>query len=597
MLRWLKRVLGRWRAVRRVAVRLSRYVRPFRSRLALGAGISGLVIGAGLLRPWPIKIVIDQVILGRHWSRLPSWLPGPEHPTRLLVVCVCTVLGLAALVGWLEFKKVIVLATVGHNVVARIREDLHDHLLDLSLAFHGRQRAGDLLIRMSGDTVMMRQLLVEGVFAFLQEIVLVLGVLVVMALLDPYLALISALVIPLVVFVMVRFGSRLRDAARQQRKKEGQIGAAITESLLTVPVIQAYSLADEAAKRFSGRNRKSLKAGLAATRLEAKMSGWTEVSLALGVALVLWVGTGKVVEGQLSAGELLVLLSYVRMLYKPLRRTVSSSSRLFKAAASGERVLEVLDTSVDLPEPAEPVAGGPTRGEVRFVDVAFSFHAERPVLRKVNLTVAPGEKVALLGTNGSGKSTLASLVPRLRDATAGRVEIDGHDVRDYALRQLRDGIAIVFQDTLLFDGTLLENVQLGRRDASPEEVVLAAERAGVVSFAKTLPDGVDTMVGERGTALSGGQRQRIALARALLRDAPVVILDEPTASLDAESEQGFRTDLMRTLSGRTVLLITHDRSLIESVDRVVTLVGGAIVEGAGARATAIEAACGGASCE
>ncbi|MFQ5506851.1 MAG: ABC transporter ATP-binding protein, partial [Planctomycetota bacterium] len=435
------------KAVSRVLSRLLPYVRPYRSRLAIAALLTLLFIAVGIARPWPIKVVIDQVILGQDWRLLPEWLSGVEYATRLLIACCVAVLSLAALAGILGYWKTLLLASVGQRVVAKLREDLHDHLLGLSLAYHGDQRSGDLLVRMVGDTVMMRQLLVEGLFSLGQETLMVLGVLGVMAWLDPMLAVVAALVVPLIVTVMLVFGSRLRDAARKQRLKEGQIGTAIGESLTSIPVIQAYSLEEEAAKRFSRRNRKSLKAGLTASKLEGKMSGWTEISIAVGISVTLLIGVGKVRGGLLTAGELLVILSYVRALYKPLRKVVLRSSRLFKSAASGERVLEILDASLDLPRPERPIRLSSVRGEVSFSGVGFAYTEDRRVLDCVDLHLHPGEKLALLGSNGSGKTTLASLIPRLRDVDQGSVSIDGHDVRSLDLTSLRRSIAIVFQDT------------------------------------------------------------------------------------------------------------------------------------------------------
>ncbi len=569
---------GKWRIFGKVYGRLLPYVRPHRARLAVAAVLTLAYIGVGLLRPWPIKVLIDQVILGKHWGMLPGWLDPGSHPDRLLWVSCLAILVLAGLAGLLGYFRTVLVAVAGQRVVAKLREDLHDRLLQLSLAFHGRQRSGDLLVRIAGDTVMMRQLLVEGLFAVGQELLMVAGVLAVMTVLEPLLALLAALVVPLIVGLMYVYGRRLRATARRQRKKEGQIGAAINESLSAIPVIQAYSLEEQAAKRFASRNRKSLKAGVAGARLEAKLSGWTEVAIATGVTLTLLVGVGKVRAGALSPGELLVVLSYVRALYKPLRKAVTRSSRLFKSAACGERVLKVLDTRPDLELPEEPVPLGILEGELRFENLSFSYPGKGRVLEGLDLRIRPGETVGLYGPNGSGKSTLASFVPRLRDPELGRVLLDGKDLRALDLAELRRAVAVVFQDTLLFDGSLRENLRMGRPEASDEEIERAAEEAGVTEFAARFPDGLETEVGERGVALSGGQRQRIALARALLRDAKVVILDEPTAGLDAKSEANFAERLLRKLRGRTVLLITHDKKLAGRLDRVLRLENGRAVE-------------------
>ncbi len=570
----------------KVFQRLMPYVRPFRARLWVGGIFTILFIGVGLLQPVPIKIVIDQVILGHDADWLPGFLRGPDHRAALLAACCLAVLSLAGLTGLFGYIRTVSLAIAGQRVVAKLRVDLHRKLLQLPLAWHGQQRSGDLLVRLSGDTVMMRNLLVEGLFALGQELLMASGVLIVIAILEPMLALMAALVVPMVVTLMYFFGKRIRAAARKQRKKEGQIGTVISEALASIPVIQSYSLEEQAAERFQKQNKKSLKAGVAATRLESKMSGWTEVSIAIGIALTLWIGVdrgrpagaGQVVPGYLSPGELILILSFVRRLYKPMRKAVLRSSRLFKSVACGERVLEVMDVVSDLPVAKDPTPLEEVRGKLSFENVSFAYDGKGKVLDGLDLVIEPGETVALFGPNGSGKSTLASFVPRLRDVEEGRVAIDDIDVRKLDLETLRRACAFVFQDTVLFDASLRENIRLGRPEASEAEVEDAAERAGVLAYAKGFDEGLETQVGERGIALSGGQRQRIALARAILRRAKIVILDEPTAALDAESAAQFAKDLMEGLAKCTVLLVSHDQELTSSVDRVVTLEKGKIRE-------------------
>lgn len=530
-----------------------------------------------LVRPWPIKVVVDQIILGQDWSLLPDALRGAENVHKLLYVSCAAVLVLAALAGWFGYQRSVMLATAGQRVVAKLRQELHDRLMRMSIGFHAKQRSGDLFVRLSGDAPMMRQLLVEGPMDFAQELLLTLGVLVMMAWLNPKIAVIAALVVPLVVVILLVFGNRLRLAAKRQRKKEGQIGTAIAESLGSVALIQAYSLEDEAAERFARRNKKSLKAGVAATRLESKISGWTEVALSIGTAVTLLIGVFEVRAGALSPGELLVLVSYVRALYKPIRRSVTRGSGMVKSGACGQRILELLETDASLPVRPEAERLDRPKGSLSFERVTFAYEGEHLALDEVSLQIAAGETVAIVGPNGSGKSTLADLIPRLRDVRSGAVRIDGRDVRDVELDSLRRSVAIVFQDTVLFDGSLLDNVRLGRSGATDAEAEDAARRAGLLSASAGLRDGLHTIVGERGQSLSGGQRQRIALARALLRDAAIVILDEPTAALDSTGERLLTEHMLASLRGRTVLLITHNTALLDSVDRTIELRSGRIV--------------------
>ena len=567
------RGLGR---AQRVLRQLAPYVAPYRWKLVWALFLTAAVVLLGIVRPWPIKVVVDQVILGQEWDAIPAW--ASASPTRLLALCAGLVLLLAALAGIANYVKTIALATVGQRVVAQLRDDLHHRLLRLSLAYHDKQSSGDLLVRLSGDTIMMRQLLVEGIFAFGQEVAMVAGVLTVIAWLDWQLALVAGVIVPIVVTLMVFFGRRLRAVSRRQRGKEGLIGASIQESLGSVEVIQAYGLEDEAQARFAKRNRKSLKAGLRGARLEGSLSGWTELALAAGTAATLWIGTLRVLAGQLSPGEMLVLLSYVRSLYKPLRRAVTRSSRLYKSLACGERVLEVLAADASLPLDPEPIVLGNARGSVQLDAVQFAYDPKRRVFDELSLELEAGEVVAIVGDNGSGKSTLAGFLARLRDVDGGSVLIDGIDVRRLDLASLRSAVTVLFQDTVLFDATIRDNIRLGRPDASDEAVAHAAAVSGVVEYCRRLPDGLDTQIGERGHALSGGERKRLALARALLRDSRIVVLDEPTAALDAGSERRFVDELLTRLRGRTVILMTHNRSLLSEVDRVFELRRGRLTE-------------------
>jgi len=558
--------------------RLNPWIRGQRRTLWIAAGVSVAGIAAEVARPWPVKVVIDQVILGQTWSTLPESLQGEGARWTVLFIACGSLLVLAGLSGFFNYTRTVLLAQAGQRVVASLRNDLHHHLMQQSLNYHGRQRTGDLLVRVSGDAAMMKPLLADGIFDLVQQLLLAFSVLFIMLLLDPLLALAAALTIPTIAFVTKLYSDRLRAAATKQRKKEGKMAIAVGELLRSIPVIQAYSLQKEAAKRFSRQNKKSLKAGVAASRLEGAMSRWTELALASGTAVILLLGTWRVLAGSLTPGELIVTVSYVRMLYKPLRRVVTRLARLVKGSACVDRILEVMEAPLDLVPASDPIVVERARGEIHFQNVGYEYERGRPVLADINLTIPAGRHVAIVGRNGSGKSTLTSLVPRLRDVSSGEVMIDGVDVRKWDLASLRRQIAFAFQEAVLFDGSILENIRLGRTDASEAEVYEAARLAGVTSFVEEQPDGFDTAVGESGLALSGGQRQRVSLARTLLRDAPIVILDEPAASLDTETEILVSGELMASLRGQTVLCITHKLELLEEVDEIVLLDAGKLVD-------------------
>lgn len=567
----LRRTFGVWR-------RLVPYLGPHRKKLVSAALLTLVVVLAEVAKPWPLKVVIDQVLLGQDWDLLPDSLRS--DPAQLTIIAVLVVVALAVLGGLAGYWRNLWLAEAGQRMIGRVRADALDAMLLQSMAFHERHRAGDLLVRLSGDAQSLRTLLVEGVFSLGREGLLLVGTLIVMVLVDWRLALVAVLVLPAIATMLAVFSVRLGRAARKQRKKEGQLATAAHETLAAVPLIQSYGLEQVASDAFVKQNRKSARAGLAATRIEGRLALASEVAFAIGMAVVLWAGVGRVQDGVLTPGKLLVLLAYVRSFYRPIRKALGRSAAMVKASAAGERVLELLDAEDSMSRPTHPVALPARSGigsKVEFRDVHFRHGEGRDVLSGVTMQLNPGECVALVGGNGAGKTTMISLLPRLRDPDLGEVLIDDVDVRLCDPSDLRARLAIVMQESILFDGTLLENVQLGSPEASREAVLEASRLAGVTAFAMQLPEGLETQVGERGAELSGGERQRVALARALVRDASVYVLDEPTTGLDAGAEASLCDELLDTLRMKTVLLVTHNPRLIARADRVVYLSDGQIV--------------------
>lgn len=558
-----------------VWTRLLPYLRPHRGSLLAAATLTLVAVAIELVRPWPIKLVVDQVLLAQEWAVLPaSWRGDGDLLTTLAIAATLT---LALLGGLAAFWRDLWLAKAGQRAVSAVRSDALDAVLAQSLPFHERHRAGDLLVRLCGDAQNLRTLLVDGLFALGREALLVLGTLLVMLVLDWRLALGALGVLPVVGLLSALASVRLRRAARKQRKKEGQLATSAHETLSAVAVIQAYGLEAAAADTFGRQNRRSARAGLAATRIEGKLGLATDLALALGIAFVLWLGVARVRAGALTPGELLVVLAYVRSFYRPIRKGLGRSAAVVKAAAAGERVLELLDARTALPAPVQPRELGAVRGAVTLRGVHFAHDGGREVLRGIDLQVAAGEHVALVGGNGAGKTTLAALLPRLRDPSSGSIAIDGVDLRELALSTVRSAVAVVLQETVLFAGSLRDNVRLGRPGADDAAVFAACRLAGVDTIAARLPQGLDTEVGERGAELSGGERQRVALARALVRDAAVYVFDEPTTGLDAEAEALLCERILPHLRQRTVLLITHEVRLRHAVDRVVQLHDGRIV--------------------
>jgi ABC-type multidrug transport system fused ATPase/permease subunit len=420
-------------------------------------------------------------------------------------------------------------------------------------------------------------MLVQSLAVIGPNVMLIVGMVVVMFLMDPLFALVSLAFTPILAFAVHRSTVRLKASSRQARQADGQVAAATTESLGAMQLVQAFNLEPIQRSRFDALTRASLTYGLESARVQARFSPIIDTTAAMSGALVLWVGTTRVLSGEITLGALLVFVAYLGSLYKPLKALSRLSTTLAKGAAAAERVEGVLAETPDVQEVARPVRPSGIRGHLEFQGVSFRYGTQE-VLHDIDLEIEPGETLALVGPTGAGKSTLVSLVPRLVDPFAGSVHLDLIDLRAYAVDGLRAQVAMVLQDCLVVSGTLRENILLGAPGATDAEVERASRLALVDEFAARLPDGLDTRVGERGATLSGGQRQRISIARAILRDAPVLILDEPTSALDATSEGLLMEALGNLPSGRTTLLIAHRLSTIRSADRVAVLDGGHLVQ-------------------
>jgi ATP-binding cassette subfamily B protein len=434
-----------------------------------------------------------------------------------------------------------------------------------------------LLVRLSADIVMLRDVLVDAVVNLGTGIVLLVLMTAVMLYVDPVLTLVSIGVMPLIAVMSTFYGRRIRVNSRRQRKREGQVAAAMHEALSAMDVVQLHGASGREQERFQELNRKSLKQGTQAVRLEARMNRSVEWALAAGTVAVLWAGTLRAMHGSITPGELIVYISYMRAAYRPLRRASKSVQRSAKALAAAERIVDVLQTEPDLRDSPASRPAPPLVGQIVFERVGFAYSPGDTVLDEIDLEVAAGATVAIVGATGSGKSTLASLVPRLFDPSTGRVTVDGIDIRDLTLESLRAQISVVRQDSILFGLSIAENIRYGKPDATDEEVQAAAEAAGIDDFLAELPDGYDTVLTERGSSLSGGQRQRVALARALVRRTPILILDEPTTGLDAAKERDVTRAIRDLTRETTTMLITHDMRLVQDADLVIVLDRGRVV--------------------
>jgi ABC-type multidrug transport system fused ATPase/permease subunit len=563
-----------------MAMRLSPYVRKRKGRLgiALACGLGYTLIG--LVEPWTMKLILDNVILGRPLpsSLVPLLAPVADDRFALLNVMVAAMVVFAGVRGLLYYYQKLLTARVGQQATADMRLELYRHLQRLSFTFHDRRRTGDLLARLTGDIRLLRDIFISLPLAMVSELMLVTGMVVVMFLMDWSLTLLALLTLPGLVVMLRMYQGPMRKALRRQRDREGDIATIASEVLGAIKVVQGFRRERYEVERFAVQNKRSLRTGLKAARLEAKFRWYAEVTVAVVTALVVGVAARRVLAGALTPGDIIVFVRYLRTFNRPLRRVSRMAERTARGTAAGERVLEVLNIEPDVRDRPGAVKASRFEGRVGFEGVGFVRPKRRRVLEDIDLEIEPGERVAIVGPTGAGKSTLVSLIPRFYEPTKGRVTIDGRDVREFTLSSLRAYVSFVFQEPILFATSVAENIGYGKPGAGRAEIVRAAEEAGIDPIISALPEGYDTVIGERGGTLSGGERQCVAIARAMIKDAPIVILDEPTTGLDTWSAAMVAAALRRLMEGRTVLLISHDLKHARDVDRVVVMDAGRIVD-------------------
>ena len=552
-----------------------RGVRPFVTRqwraLAGAGGASVVVAAADLAKPWPLALVIDKLVRGRE-------KPFPlDGDLKLLLAIGALVVAIAVADAVAQYCADLWLQSAGERITHELRVAVYAHLQRLSLGFHRRAQKGDLVTRLTGDVNAVGTLFSDSLGTIVQEALLVLGMIVVVLALDPLLGAVSVAMMPALAAVSWVYRRRVKAQARLQRAQEGHIASLASEALSAMPVVKAFGSEAYEHERVSSRSAERMAAGVEVARLQARFDGLVGVLSAIGTALVIVVGVFQVAAGSLSAGGLIVFASYARKAHSPLRSIAREATKVAKAIARAERIGETLAADEVLEERPHARHRGRSRGEVRLEKASFAYERERPVLHDVSLTISPGERVAVIGPSGSGKSTLAALIARFYDPTSGRVLIDGRDLLDCSLPWLREQIGVLLQDTVLFTGTVEENIAYAS-SAGRERVVAAARAAAADDFIGALPSGYATELGPQGGGLSGGQRQRLGIARTLLRDPPILVLDEPTTGLDRESEARVMEGLWALMRERTTILITHSLELARSADRVVIVRDGRIVD-------------------
>lgn len=543
-------------------------------RLLMSGGVTALLfeVAFRVAEPWPVKFVIDAVT-----ASLGATVEGAAAATiELLIACGAAVILVVALRAASNYLATVAFALAGSRVATKLRQHVFAHVQSLPRNFHAQNRSGDLVQRLVGDVGKLQEVAVTAGLPLLANTITLVAMAGVMLWLDPLLTIIVVLATLAYGIASMGSSTEITTASRKTRKGEGQLANIAQESIGAIGVVQAYGLQGELQDRFGSSNQKTLKDGVKAKRLAAALERRTDVLVGTATAMVLFAGGWRVMQSDMTPGDLVIFLTYLKTTMKPLRDMAKYTGRIARAAASGERVADVLDVVPGIRDADDARELTRARGDVELNRVTAGYEEHVPVLRDFSLAIPAGQRVAFVGPSGSGKSTVSLLVARLLDPDLGQVTLDGHDVRTFTLESLRAQIGYVPQESVLFTGTIRDNIRFGRLDATDEEIEEAARRAQAHDFIMSFEDGYETPVGERGGTLSGGQRQRIAIARAMLRDAAVVVLDEATTGLDPESAAQVLAAFDALTASKTTISITHDAATALAADRVIWIEGGTI---------------------
>jgi len=551
-----------------------------------GALLLGLVavVGEGaanLLEPWPLKIVLDDVLRSRQsHATVMRWIQGLVGTDKLAMLkfACLAVLAIAALDAICSYGEKCLTTSVGQWIAYDLRRAIYSHIQKLSLAFHDQKRTGDLITRVTSDIDAIQSFITSGLLGVLINVITLAGMVAVMFYLNWRFTLIALSVAPLLFAIVFTYTRRIKKASRAVRKKEGEITSVVEEVLSSIRVVKAFAREDYEVKRLEEQGLEGVEIALRARSLKAKLNPIVNLIVAAGTCLVLWFGARLVLGGTLSAGALVVFILYLAKMYKPMQELSKMTDTYSKAAVGYERIREILETEKQIKDSPYAIRAPRFEGRIEFDHVSFHYTLETPILKDLTFSVEPGQVAALVGPTGAGKTSIISLIARFYDPVSGAVKMDGADIRRFRQKSLRQQISFVLQETLLFHAPVWQNIAYGKPEASRQEIIRAAELANASEFIDKLPEGYDTVLGERGMTLSGGQRQRIAIARAVIRNTPILILDEPTTGLDSASEKLVFEALDRLMQGKTVIVIAHRLSTIRRADVIFVVQDGRIVE-------------------
>ena len=560
---------------------IARLIRPYWKSLVLAfIAVLGETL-SDVLEPWPIKVVIDNILQSK---KLPGWLGGfvsgmfGQDKLAILNFAVAAVAIIAVLGAISSYVEKYLTTSVSQWVTHDLRRTLYNHIQRLSLAEHDKAQTGDLISRVTSDIGSIQDFINSALLGILVNSLTLVGMTGVMLYINWRFTLIALSIAPALFVVVYTFTRRIKKASRAVRKKESELISVVQEVLSSVRVVKAFAREDFEVMRFESQSRDSVETALEARSIKAKLSPIVDVMVAIGTCLVLGYGARLALRGDLSAGVLIVFLLYLGKMYKPMRELSKMTDTVSKAMVGYERINEVLEIEARVRDLPKARRAPRFKGKIEFDHVNFSYDEKTPVLKDINFTIKPGQVAALVGPSGNGKTTIISLIPRFYDPQSGVVKIDDTDIRGFKLKSLREQISFVLQETLLFHASVWDNIAYGKPDATREEILRAAKLANADEFIEKLPEGYHSMIGERGATLSGGQRQRIAIARAIIRDTPILVLDEPTAGLDSASEETVIEALDRLMAGKTTIVVAHHLRTIRHADVVFVVKDAEVVE-------------------